>query len=116
MSDTSNFIAVLACPVCGAELDTHETPHIDWKRGFTRLHIKPTEEAGQHLLDCLISEASDDELDADKATSTGDAGKEAAGEQPDTKGDEPDTASVVETPEKPAPATKARGSKGTSSK
>lgn len=49
----SNFIAVLTCPECAQPLETDEQPHIDWKRGQTRLNIQPTQDACEHLFSCL---------------------------------------------------------------
>lgn len=92
MSD-SNFIAILKCPECKEPLAADEQPHIDWKRGQTRLSIEPTQDSVEHLFACLGFVAIDLDETARKAAE--DAAKQAESNADEDK-DQPeaDQASV----------------------
>lgn len=53
MSATSNVIAIMTCPHCDEQLNIDETPHTDWKHGTVRLKLQLTQDACEHLADCL---------------------------------------------------------------
>lgn len=113
----SNFIAVLTCPECAQPLETDEQPHIDWKRGQTRLNIQPTQDACEHLFSCLGFITQN--LDGPDAQGGGGTPADPAGQQPEasaTVDAKAEPAKTEENAPKAKTAAKSSTSKTTSSK